>query len=386
MIFLVVTLRFGPSAKSLFIPEAPIQLLRPATSLSSPFLFLYRYEICLLQSLFHQYRTCCSRLHQTVIRGRNFAFPSVQQVPFQFLPGSVLGCTSTLVFSTTVAIERHPQLLVLTSPAHSASNLPHSSPATTASNLHPASSLYTRFCIEFVSSCSLATYWGQNISVFCIMDANDASSPGSLSSPPHSPEGTPTSTVQVSSAGVGVGPANVSTPTHANATSPTPRGLTVSGQPRKKPGPKPKAKDPSTAEPEKKTRKPRKPAEPKDPSTAPVRKRRAKASMEAQAAQPVHVVDEKPIIQDSPTPQPKSAEPVLAPPQPDHSPAIPQAPRVLNNQEPSLYSNPNLSHMNVVPSTPGRPAQDSDMILFVAASWRTNRKFRQARHSLSLHR
>lgn len=160
MIFLVVTLRFGPSAKSLFIPEAPIQLLRPATSLSSPFLFLYRYEICLLQSLFHQYRTCCSRLHQTVIRGRNFAFPSVQQVPFQFLPGSVLGCTSTLVFSTTVAIERHPQLLVLTSPAHSASNLPHSSPATTASNLHPASSLYTRFCIEFVSSCSLATYWG----------------------------------------------------------------------------------------------------------------------------------------------------------------------------------------------------------------------------------
>ncbi|KAF1365149.1 HPC2-domain-containing protein [Lizonia empirigonia] len=187
------------------------------------------------------------------------------------------------------------------------------------------------------------------------MDANDASSPGSLSSPPHSPEGTPTSTVQVSSAGVGVGPANVSTPTHANATSPTPRGLTVSGQPRKKPGPKPKPKDPSTAEPEKKTRKPRKPAEPKDPSTAPVRKRRGKASMEAQAAQPVQVVDEKPIIQDSPTPQPKSAESVLAPPQPEHSPAIPQAPRVLNNQEPTLYSNPNLSHMNVAPSTP-RPS------------------------------
>ncbi|KAF2623395.1 HPC2-domain-containing protein [Macroventuria anomochaeta] len=187
------------------------------------------------------------------------------------------------------------------------------------------------------------------------MDANDASSPGSLSSPPHSPEGTPTSTVRVSSAGVGVGPANTSTPTPANATSPAPRGLTASGQPRKKPGPKPKPKDPNAPEPEKKTRKPRKPAEPKDPNAAPVRKRRAKASLEAQAAQTVQVVDEKPIIQNSPTPQPRPSEPVPAPQQPEHSPAIPQAPRVLGTQEPTLYSNPKLSHINVAPSTP-RPS------------------------------
>lgn len=188
------------------------------------------------------------------------------------------------------------------------------------------------------------------------MDANDASSPGSLSSPPHSPEGTPTSTVRVNSAGVGVGPANVSTPTPANATSPAPRGLTASGQPRKKPGPKPKPKDPNAPEPEKKTRKPRKPAEPKDPNAAPARKRRTKASMEAQGAQPpVQVVDEKPSIQNSPTPQPRLSEPAPAPQQPEQSPAITQAPRVLGTQEPTLYNNPNLSHINVAPSTP-RPS------------------------------
>ncbi|KAF9701073.1 hypothetical protein EKO04_000509 [Ascochyta lentis] len=188
------------------------------------------------------------------------------------------------------------------------------------------------------------------------MDVNDASSPGSLSSPPHSPEGTPTSTVRVSSTGVGVGPANVSTPTPANATSPAPRGLTASGQPRKKPGPKPKLKDPAVPEPEKKTRKPRKPAEPKESSAAgPVRKRRTKASIEAQAVQPVQVVDEKPIVHNSPTPQPRPAEAVSAPQQPEHSPALTQAPRVLSNQEPTLYSNPNLSHINVAPSTP-RPS------------------------------
>lgn len=137
VIFLVVTLRFGPCAKSLFIPEAPIQDLRTSTSLSSPFLFLNLYDLCLLRLPFHQYRTCCDRLHQTLIRGQNFAFPSVQQVPFQFFPGPVLGCTSILVFSTTVAIKRHPQLLVLSSPARSASNLPRSCRATHAPNLRP---------------------------------------------------------------------------------------------------------------------------------------------------------------------------------------------------------------------------------------------------------
>ncbi|KAJ4984760.1 histone promoter control 2 [Stagonosporopsis vannaccii] len=191
------------------------------------------------------------------------------------------------------------------------------------------------------------------------MDANDASSPGSLSSPPHSPEGTPTSTTRVSSSGVGVGPANTSTPTPANATSPAPRGLTASGQPRKKPGPKPKPKDPSVPEPEKKTRKPRKTAEPKDSSAAPARKRRTKASLEAgaQPAQPAQVVDEKPIVQNSPTPQPqpRPSEPLPTPQQTEPSPATTQPPRVLSNQEPTLYNNPNLSHINVAPSTP-RPS------------------------------
>ncbi|KAJ4384718.1 HIR complex subunit [Didymella sp. IMI 355093] len=194
------------------------------------------------------------------------------------------------------------------------------------------------------------------------MDANDASSPGSLSSPPHSPEGTPTSSVRVSSTGVGVGPANASTPTPASATSPAPRGLTASGQPRKKPGPKPKPKDPNAPEPEKKTRKPRKPAEPKDPNAAPVRKRRAKASLDAQAAQPVQAVDEKPIIPNSPTPQPRPSEPAPtpAPQQPEQSPALSQATRIQGSQihstqEPTLHNNPNLSHINVPPTTP-RPS------------------------------
>ncbi|KAH6637476.1 hypothetical protein C7974DRAFT_141960 [Boeremia exigua] len=177
------------------------------------------------------------------------------------------------------------------------------------------------------------------------MDANDASSPGSLSSPPHSPEGTPTSTTRVSGSGVA---ANTSTP--ANATSPATR-LTASGQPRKKPGPKPRAKDPNAPEPEKKTRKPRKPAEPKDPSVPPARKRRTKASLEAQPAP----VEEKPVVQNSPTPQPRPSEPVPVPQPPEQPPAITPAPRVLSTQEPTLYNNPNLSHINVAPSTP-RPS------------------------------
>ncbi|KAF3005090.1 hypothetical protein E8E13_009854 [Curvularia kusanoi] len=192
------------------------------------------------------------------------------------------------------------------------------------------------------------------------MDANDASSPGSLSSPPHSPEGTPTSTTRGSNTGVGVGPANTSTPTPANTTSPAPRGLTASGQPRKKPGPKPKPKDPNVPEPEKKTRKPRKPAEPKDPNAAPARKRRTKASLEAQNVKPEPVAEEKPIVQNSPTPQPKPSDPAPVPQQQEPSPALTQAqtqpaPRVLSAQEPTLYNNPNLSHISVAPSTP-RPS------------------------------
>ncbi|OAK95284.1 HPC2-domain-containing protein [Phaeosphaeriaceae sp. SRC1lsM3a] len=194
------------------------------------------------------------------------------------------------------------------------------------------------------------------------MDA-DASSPGSLSSPPHSPEqGTPNSSVRASASGVGIGGAR--TPTPGNATSsPAPRGLTASGQPRKKPGPKPKQKDPSAPEPEKKARKPRKPAEPKDPNAQPVqRKRRTKASLDAQAAQAaqttpapdVVVADDKPPVQKSPAPQTRPSEPVPTP-QPEMPPAVALPPRVLSNPEPTIHSNPNLSHISVAPSTP-RPS------------------------------
>jgi hypothetical protein len=197
------------------------------------------------------------------------------------------------------------------------------------------------------------------------MDANDASSPGSLSSPPHSPEqGTPSSTIRVSAGGVGVG--HLSTPTPANATSPATR-LTASGQPRKKPGPKPKGKEviivpepEKEKEKEKKTRKPRKPAEPKDPNVQPVqRKRRTKASLEAQtiSAQTIsapEVADEKPPIQQSPTPQPRPSEPVPVM-QPEQPAVVTQPPRMLSNPEPTLHSNPNLSHISVAPSTP-RPS------------------------------
>ncbi|KAF2827500.1 HPC2-domain-containing protein [Ophiobolus disseminans] len=195
------------------------------------------------------------------------------------------------------------------------------------------------------------------------MDANDASSPGSLSSPPHSPEqGTPNSTIRVSMGGHGVGGA--STPTPANATSPARRGLTASGQPRKKPGPKPKPKDAgpvAPVEPEKKARKSRKLAEPKDANAQPVpRKRRTKASLDAQATPAPEVVDEKPPVQQSPAPHIKPSEPVPVPvamaiPQPEQPPVVTQAPRVLSNPEPTIHSNPNLSHISVAPSTP-RPA------------------------------
>ncbi|KAH7095202.1 hypothetical protein FB567DRAFT_22595 [Paraphoma chrysanthemicola] len=186
------------------------------------------------------------------------------------------------------------------------------------------------------------------------MDANDASSPGSLSSPPHSPEqGTPNSTIRVSAGGVGVGGA--STPTPANATSPAPRGLTASGQPRKKPGPKPKPKDPNAPETEKKPRKPRKQPEPKDANAQPVqRKRRTKASLDAQTTPVPEVVEEKPPVQHSPAPQTGPSEPVLVT-QPEQPPAVTPVPRVLSNPEPTLHSNPNLSHISVAPSTP-RPS------------------------------
>ncbi|KAH8727239.1 hypothetical protein GQ44DRAFT_725519 [Phaeosphaeriaceae sp. PMI808] len=201
------------------------------------------------------------------------------------------------------------------------------------------------------------------------MDTNDASSPGSLSSPPHSPEqgGTPNPTMRQSThaGGSSATGGGASTPTPANTTSsPAPRGLTASGQPRKKPGPKPKPKDFSVPEPEKKTRKPRKPVEPREPPketyVQPVqRKRRTKASMDAQEIAPPQplpqppqppseFVEEKPPAQQSPVPQPRPSDPVPAP-QPE------QPTRALGNSEPTLHSNPNLSHISVTPSTP-RPA------------------------------
>lgn len=166
VIFLVVTLRFGPCAKSLFIPEAPIQHLKASTSLSSPFLFLYRFKFCLLRLPFHQYRTCCDRLHQIVIRGWDFAFLAVQQVPFQFSPWPDLGCTSTLVFSTTIAIERHPRLLVLSSQPAQPAICHTAARATSATNLRPESlSIVYRFLhrVRDFLTHRLASYSGLHI-------------------------------------------------------------------------------------------------------------------------------------------------------------------------------------------------------------------------------
>lgn len=197
-----------------------------------------------------------------------------------------------------------------------------------------------------------------------------ASSAGSLSSPPHSPEQSNgnSSTIRVLSNNVGV--AATSSPTPASTTT-TPR-LTAAGTVRKKPGPKPKPKDPNA--PEKKPRKPRKPAEPKDPAAEPTtRKRRTKASLEAQSQPPppppTPPVEEKPVVQQAPQPQPQIQQQltptpptrsiemasVLQPEQPVQSqPVVSQAPRILSNPEP-LHNNPTLSHITVAPSTP-RPA------------------------------
>lgn len=184
--------------------------------------------------------------------------------------------------------------------------------------------------------------------------AENASSPGSLSSPPHSPDqATPNnSAMHVANGGYGVAPS--STPTPAASTTTTPR-LTAAGTIRKKPGPKPKPKDPN--EPEKKPRKPRKTAEPKDPNAAPApRKRRTKASLEAQSPLPAPV-DEKPalsVLQQPPAPQTRPADlaQVLQPEQPL---AVTQPPRVIGSAAEPLHGNPNLSHITPAPSTP-RPA------------------------------
>ncbi|OAF99766.1 HPC2-domain-containing protein [Paraphaeosphaeria sporulosa] len=191
------------------------------------------------------------------------------------------------------------------------------------------------------------------------MDAAEvASSPGSLSSPPHSPEqGTPNnSAIHATSGGYGVA-ANASTPTPAASTTPTPR-LTAAGTVRKKPGPKPKPKDPNAEE--KKPRKPRKAAEPKDPNAAPApRKRRTKASLEAQNASPAPA-DEKPavnVLQQQSAPQTRPAElaQVLQPEQSAPVTQPPPPPRALGASAEPLHGNPNLSHITPTPSTP-RPA------------------------------
>ncbi|KAF2011756.1 HPC2-domain-containing protein [Aaosphaeria arxii CBS 175.79] len=209
------------------------------------------------------------------------------------------------------------------------------------------------------------------------------SSPGSLSSPPHSPEqgnANSSSATRVLSSGGGGGVAgNTSSPTPAS-TAPAPR-LTAAGTVRKKPGPKPKPKDPNA--PEKKPRKPRKTAELKDPATEPVvRKRRTKASLEAQAS-PIAIKDEPVQHQPQPPPPPPPPQqqslhqhfaPTPPPPRPSDfaagrssesavqaiqsvqpvQPVAVQSARVLSNPEP-LHNNPNLSHINTAPSTP-RPA------------------------------
>ncbi|CAI6338505.1 unnamed protein product [Periconia digitata] len=200
------------------------------------------------------------------------------------------------------------------------------------------------------------------------MDAMEVgSSPGSLSSPPHSPEqGTPNnSTIRVAtplSTHVGVANAN-NTPPAPTSTTSTPR-LTAAGLPRKKPGPKPKAKDPNVVEEKKTTRKPRKTAEPREQNAAlPVpRKRRTKASLDAQPAPPAPPPpppppppQEKPAQQS--TPQQTRPTDLPAVPQPEQPTQVTQPPppsRMLSNSD-LLHSNPNLSHINAAPSTP-RPA------------------------------
>ncbi|PVI07720.1 histone promoter control 2 [Periconia macrospinosa] len=149
-----------------------------------------------------------------------------------------------------------------------------------------------------------------------------------------------------------------------------------SGLPRKKPGPKPKIRDPNAVEEKKTTRKPRKTAEPKEQNAAPVpRKRRTKASLEAQAqvqiqpqthtqiqpqpppppppppAAAAPPSQEKPLTQQTVPQQTRPTEPpaLLQPEQPNT--VTQQSPRLLNNS-PQLHSNPNLSHVTAAPSTP----------------------------------
>jgi hypothetical protein len=182
------------------------------------------------------------------------------------------------------------------------------------------------------------------------------SSDGGLSSPPNSPgqsNGNNSTPRVQGDVGVATG-----SPT-PNSTTNTPR-LTAAGTVRKKPGPKPKPKDPNA--PEKKSRKPRKPAEPKDPSAEPApRKRRTKASLEAQSL--TLAVKEEPVPQltrpPSLSPQTRPGPPGLASlllREPLVQTAVSQAQpaRPSNNPEP-FHGNPNLSHVTAGPSTP-RPA------------------------------
>ncbi|KAF2702673.1 HPC2-domain-containing protein [Pleomassaria siparia CBS 279.74] len=217
------------------------------------------------------------------------------------------------------------------------------------------------------------------------MENEVASSPGSLSSPPHSPEqsnnGNKSTIRRSSNNGVA---ANPSTPTPAApaSTTTTPR-LTAAGTIRKKPGPKPKPKDPSLVE-EKKTRKSRKLVEPRDPSAAPPpppppppRKRRTKASLDAQPVPqktPPPASASAPAPTPTPTPAPAPAPSPLSVPSPvqapipvqqtrptepppilqtEHPSVVAQPPRVSSNPEP-LHHNPNLSHISVTP-TPSSP-------------------------------
>lgn len=190
---------------------------------------------------------------------------------------------------------------------------------------------------------------------------DDASSPGSLSSPPHSPDqaATPNANPRATAVGVGVDAATVSTPTPAATAASAPRGLTASGQPKKKPGPKPKPKDPAAVESaEKKVRKSRKPVEPKEGNAAPPRKRRTKASLEAREAGASHKEQGKLPVQQSPTPQPQTRATEPAPILKSEPPpsVVTQPTRALSNPEPILHSNPNLSHMNAALSTPRPPS------------------------------
>ncbi|OCK99530.1 HPC2-domain-containing protein [Cenococcum geophilum 1.58] len=208
-------------------------------------------------------------------------------------------------------------------------------------------------------------------------------SPGALSSTDNGNSSTNNSTIRVLGGAVSnphislsAAPATTAKNTTAALSSTT----TTTG--RKKPGPKKREPAAGANGDEKpKERKPRKPAAPKDPSAPPQpRKKRQKIDVSneekavapppppppppppAPAPAPASVPAPTPTSTPAPAPaptasrQPKLTE-LVSVIQPER-PTPPPAPRLSGNPEP--IHNPNLSHINVAPSTP-RPASSGQV-------------------------